>query len=238
MKIKEKLKNIDLYFITDSRLSRKTVLEDVKSALKAGVKIIQYREKEKNTGEMIEEAGKIAGLCRKNNALFIINDRVDVALAVDSDGVHLGSEDMPYHIARKILGYNKIIGLTAHDVKEAVWAEEAGADYAGVSPIFETRTKPDAGTPCGLELIEEVKEKIKIPFVAIGGINEINIKDVVRAGARSVAIISAIIAESDVEKACKKFRKIILNSCGLQDRGSCVSQDRNNCGLQDSKRED
>lgn len=215
MKIKEKLKNIDLYFITDSGLTRKTIIEDVESALRAGVKIVQYREKNKNTGAMIKEAEKIGRLCKKNSAIFIINDRVDVALAVDSDGVHLGIEDMPYHTARKLLGHNKVIGLTVHDTREAVEAERFGADYVGVSPVFETRTKSDAGIPGGLKLIKEVKEKIKIPFVAIGGINETNIKDVIGAGAKSAAIISAIVTESDVEEECRKFRKIILNSCGL-----------------------
>ncbi|MDD5601298.1 MAG: thiamine phosphate synthase [Actinomycetota bacterium] len=210
--MREELKNIDLYFITDSKLTKKTVIEDVKAALKAGVKIIQYREKEKNTAEMIKEAQKIAKLCKENNALFIINDRVDVALTVDADGVHLGDDDMPCHIARKILGNNKIIGLTVHNIKEAIEAERAGADYIGLSPIFETLTKSDAGMPAGLEFIKEVKEKIKIPFVAIGGINETNIEEVIRAGAKSTAIISAIVTKPDVEKECKKFRKIISDN--------------------------
>ncbi len=218
MKINEKLKNVDLYFITDSVLTKKTVIEDVKSALRAGVKIIQYRDKNKNTKEMIEEAGKICGLCRKKGALLIINDRVDVALAVDSDGVHLGSEDMPYRTARKILGDNRIIGLTVHNTEEAIAAERAGADYIGVSPVFNTSTKPDAGVPGGLKLIREAKEKIKISFVAIGGINETNIADVIAAGTKSAAIISAIVTKPDVEKECRKFRRIIINSCKLQDK--------------------
>ena len=209
--MREKLKKIDLYFITDSRLTKKTVLEDVESALKAGVKIVQYREKEKNTREMIEEAEKINRLCKKNNALFIINDRVDIALAVDADGIHLGNDDMPYHTARKILGNKKIIGLTVHNAGEAVKAEKEGADYIGVSPIFKTQTKTDAGKPGGIKLIEEIKCKVKIPFVAIGGINKTNIKDVLKAGAKSAAIISAIVTKADVKKECKKFRDIILN---------------------------
>jgi len=209
--MKEKLKDIDLYFITDSKLTKKTVLEDVKAAIKAGVKIIQYREKEKTTREMLEEAKKIGKLCKENNILFIINDRVDIALAVNADGIHLGNEDMPYSIARKLLGREKIIGLTVHNIHEAIEAEKIGADYVGVSPIFETKTKVDAGKPAGIELIKEVKEKLKIPFVAIGGINEKNIKSVLEAGAKSVAIISAITTKDNVEKECKKFRKIILD---------------------------
>jgi len=209
--MKEKLNDIDLYFITDSRLTGRTVLEDVGSAIHAGVKIIQYREKDLTTREMIDEAGKICRLCRENDVLFIINDRVDIALAVDADGVHLGNEDMPYEAARRILGNTKIIGLTVHDVGEAIEAERIGADYIGISPIFETTTKPDAGTPAGIDLIKYIKKAVKIPFVAIGGINQDNIKSVLEAGARSIAVISAIVTKDDVEKECKKFREVIIS---------------------------
>jgi len=209
--MKEKLEDMDLYFITDSRLTRKTVLEDVKSAIRAGVKIIQYREKNKSTRDMIKEAKKIGELCKKNDVLFIINDRIDIALAVDADGVHLGNEDMTYSTARKILGNKKIIGLTVHNIKEAVEAERIGADYVGVSPIFETKTKLDAGKPGGLKLIKDIKEVIKIPFVAIGGINENNLKSVIKAGAKSIVAISAIVTKADVEKECKKFREVIIS---------------------------
>jgi len=209
--MKEKLNDIDLYFITDSRLTGRTVLEDVGSAIRAGVKIIQYREKDLTTREMIDEAVKISQLCRENDVLFIINDRVDIALAVDADGVHLGNEDMPYEAARIILGNTKIIGLTVHDVGEAIEAERIGADYIGISPIFETTTKPDAGTPAGIDLIKYIKKAVKIPFVAIGGINQDNIKSVLEAGARSIAVISAIVTKDDVEKECKKFREVIIS---------------------------
>jgi thiamine-phosphate pyrophosphorylase len=216
---KELLNNIDLYFITDSNLTKKGILNDVKSAISAGVKIIQYREKEGTTREMFSKASAIKNMCVKANVLFIINDRVDIALATDADGVHLGDDDMPYHVARKLLGKNKIVGLTIHDLNEAKNAEVMGADYIGVSPIFKTTTKIDAGTPKGLNLIKEIKNNISIPFVAIGGINEDNIKSVLNAGAKSVAIISAIISKENVKEECKKFIDIILsyksykNSC-------------------------
>lgn len=209
---KELLNNIDLYFITDSSLTKRGVIEDVKSAVKAGVKIIQYREKNKSTREMIKEASEIKTICKQcklNDVLFIVNDSIDIALAVDADGVHLGNDDMPYHIARKLLGKNKIIGLTVHNLKEARYAQEVKADYIGVSPIFETKTKPDAGLPVGLELIKEIKSEIKIPIVAIGGINENNIESVLNLGAKSVAIISAIITKPSVENECRKFINII-----------------------------
>ena len=209
--MKEKLNDIDLYFITDSKLTRRTVTDDVMSAIRAGVKIIQYREKDLGSREMINEAETICKLCKKNNVLFIVNDRVDIALAVDADGVHLGNEDMRYSTARKILGNMKIIGLTVHDVSEALEAERIGADYIGISPIFETNTKSDAGMPAGIILIKHIKKMVKIPFVAIGGINRDNVKSVIEAGSRSVAVISAIITKDDVEKECKKFREVIIH---------------------------
>lgn len=211
---KQQLSKIDLYFITDSKLTRKSVVDDVSSAIKAGVRIIQYREKEKTTRDMLGEAVRVKKLCKQNDVLFIVNDRIDIVLAANADGVHLGNEDMPYEIARKILGREKIIGLTVHNIEEAIEAEKMGADYIGISPIFETKTKPDAGEPKGIKLIEEIKEKIKIPFVAIGGINESNIESVLKAGAKSVAIISAIVGKPDVGEECRKFRSIILEHIG------------------------
>jgi thiamine-phosphate pyrophosphorylase len=200
---KDKLKDIDLYFITDSKLTKKTILDDVKSAISGGVKIVQYREKEKPTKEMVEEALKIKKLCA-DDVIFLVNDRIDVALAVDADGVHLGQDDMPYETARKLLG-DKIIGLTIHNVEEAVDAEKIGADYLGVSPIFATTTKLDAGKPAGIKLIEDVKNAVNIPFTAIGGINLENIGQVAGAGAKSAVAISAIVTKDDVEKEVKKF---------------------------------
>lgn len=207
---KKNLNKIDLYFITDSKLTKKSVLDDVKAAIKADVKIIQYREKEKCTKDMIEEAKKIKEICGKSDVIFLIDDRVDVALAVNADGVHLGTGDMPYNTARKLLR-EKIIGLTIHNVEEAIEAEKLGADYVGVSPVFETKTKLDAGPAAGLQLIKDVKGKIRIPFVAIGGINLENLKSVLEAGAKSVVAISAIVTKDDVEEECKKFMSIIKN---------------------------
>jgi thiamine-phosphate pyrophosphorylase len=207
--LKEKLKDVDLYFITDSVLTRKTVLEDVEAAIRGGVKIIQYREKKAAAKQMVEEAVRIRDACRERGVIFLVNDRVDVAIAVDADGVHLGRDDMPYQEARKMLGDRKIIGLTAHNVEEAVEAERAGADYIGLSPIFRTDTKKDAGEPAGLKLIRDVKGKINIPFFPIGGINQENLKDVLEAGARGACMISAIVAKDDVEGEVKKVIGVI-----------------------------
>ncbi len=202
--MKPNLSNLGLYFITDGKLTKKTILDDVKAAIKSGIKIIQYREKEKSTRLMYQETKEIKKLCDKNNVLFIINDRIDICQAVDADGIHLGNDDIPYEKARQILK-NKIIGLTIHNVKEAIQAEKLGADYIGVSPIFETKTKDDAGPAAGLELIKDVKKAVNIPQVAIGGINMENIDKVIKAGATSAAVISAIITKDDVELECRKF---------------------------------
>jgi len=201
--MKPKLNEIDLYFITGSNLTKKTVLEDVKAAIDAGVKIIQYREKEKTKEAMLEESLEIKKLCQ-DKAILIINNDVDICQTINADGVHLGNDDMPYQEARKILN-GKIIGLTIHNVKEAIEAEKLGADYIGVSPIFETKTKLDAGKPAGIKLIEDVKKAVKLPLVAIGGINLENIDKVIDAGAQSAAVISAIITKDDVKAECKKF---------------------------------
>jgi thiamine-phosphate pyrophosphorylase len=193
------------YFITDSRLSKRNNIEDVKSAIKGGAEIVQYREKDKNLVEFLAEALVLKKICSESKVLFIINDSVSACLLADADGVHLGQDDMPLQTARNILGKNKIIGMTAHNVKEAIKAERKGADYLGVSPIFQTNTKLDAGPAAGLQLIKDVKKKVKIPCAAIGGINESNVDSVIEAGADMVSAISATVSKDNVEKAVKFF---------------------------------
>lgn len=194
------------YFITDNSLTKSGIAKDVEDAIKGGATIVQYREKSKDTGPMIEEARGIKKIC-KGKALFLINDRVDVCLAADADGVHLGQSDMSYTTARKLLG-EKIIGVTAHNLKEAKEAEAIGADYIGVSPIFETKTKNDAGMAVGLRTLKEVAEAMSIPVVAIGGIDLSNAKSVMDAGATTLCAISATVGK-DVEAEVKKFNEII-----------------------------
>ncbi|MDK2892639.1 thiamine phosphate synthase [Methanohalophilus sp.] len=205
---KSLLKNIDFYLVTDSGLSRKGTLSDVKSAVEAGCKIVQYREKAKSTKEMIEEAILIRKICG-DNAIFLVNDRIDVALAVGADGVHIGQEDMPIDLARNILGENKIIGLTVHNTDEAIEAERKGADYVGFSPIFDTTTKKDAGMGVGPERIQAVKTAIDIPIVAIGGINKDNCISVIENGADSLVAISAVVCSDDVRKETEYFIETI-----------------------------
>ena len=193
----KKLNDIDLYFVTDSCLSRKGIISDVKSAVEAGCKIVQYREKNKSTKEMISEAVAIKKIC-EGKAVFLVNDRVDVAIAVDADGVHIGQSDISFEDARKILGDDKIIGLTVHNLDEAVDAERIGARYVGLAPIFETDTKEDIMVPCGVCMIEKVRQGVSLPIVAVGGISKDNIGDVIQAGADSVVCISAVVGSDDV----------------------------------------
>lgn len=194
------------YFITDSILSKAGNLSDIKNAILAGTKVIQYRNKTGTSKELYEEAIKIKNIC--SDAIFLINDRIDIAQAVDVDGVHLGQDDIPLKAARRIMGGNKIIGVTVHNVPEAIEAENNGADYLGVSPVFYTGTKPDAGAPAGIELIKEIKKVSKLPVAAIGGINLSNASDVVSAGADALCAISAVVSAADVKCEIEKFQRL------------------------------
>lgn len=196
------------YFITDSSLSRAGNISDVKQAENCGVCAVQYRNKNAETKEMYIEALLLRETCC--NTLFLINDRVDIALAVDADGVHLGQSDMPYKVARKMLGPEKIIGITVHNLPEAMEAQRFGADYLGVSPIFKTATKFDAGKPGGIALIEEIRARVDIPLIAIGGINLANAAEVVRAGADGVCAISAVVTSEDVSREIKRFQEVFM----------------------------
>ena len=194
------------YFITDSGLSRAGNISDVRQAVACGVEVVQYRNKNAETREMFEEAFRLREICR--DALFLINDRIDIAMAAQADGVHLGQSDMPIAVARKLLGPDRIIGLTVHNLSEALEGERLGADYLGVSPIFQTATKPDAGKPAGITLIEEIRRHVEIPLVAIGGINHSNAADVIKAGADGLCAISCVVAGEDVGMEIKRFQDL------------------------------
>jgi thiamine-phosphate pyrophosphorylase len=202
------LKEIDFYLLTDSGLSKKGTLSDVKEAVESGCRIVQYREKNKSTKEMVLEASEIKRIC-SDKAIFLVNDRIDVALAVDADGIHIGQDDMPIEIARKLLGPDKIIGLSVHDREEAVQAEKNGADYVGFGPVFNTSTKKDAGKGIGPARIREVKAALTIPVVAIGGINKENCSSVVENGADSLVAISVVVCSDNVKKETKLFIDLI-----------------------------
>jgi len=202
------LKNMDFYLVTDSGLSRAGTVSDVERAVDAGCRIVQYREKRLDTRAMAGEAARLFELCA-GRALFLVNDRIDVALAVGADGVHIGQDDMPFAIARRLLGPEKIIGLTVHNIAEAVEAELLGADYVGLSPIYETSTKADAGKGCGLETVRAVRGSVSIPIVAIGGLSRANTADVIRAGADAAVAISAVVRAPDVAAETAAFIELI-----------------------------
>ena len=199
------------YFITDSGLSRAGNISDVKNALAAKVEVIQYRDKQANTKQIYEQALQIRKICRK--AIFLVNDRLDIALAVGADGLHLGGTDLPYRVARNLLGRKRIIGLTVHSLKEAQEAQRLGVDYLGVSPVFSTATKPDAGEPIGCNLIRKIKKSIRLPVVAVGGINLENASEVIRSGADSLCAISAVVTKADVRKEIERFQDLFRDNC-------------------------
>lgn len=194
------------YFVTDAGLSRAGNIPDVKNAVHAGVKVVQYRAKDLSTRMMIEEGRELRKICR--HILFLVNDRVDVCMACGADGVHLGQDDMSPVTARKLLGDGRVIGVTVHSVEEAVRAQRQGADYLGVSPIFPTKTKSDAGAAAGPGLIREIKTHVHLPVVAVGGINLVNARQVVEAGADCFCAISAVVTVNDVQSKIKKFQSI------------------------------
>ncbi|MFC1690768.1 thiamine phosphate synthase [Nanoarchaeota archaeon] len=210
--MKYNLGTLGVYLVTDRKLSKKPIGEAAKDAIVGGVKIIQYREKELSYEEKLKQAKKLRRLTKSFGVIYIINDDVKLAKEVDADGVHLGQDDMTYEEAREILGEDKIIGVTAHNSREAILAEGKKADYIALSPIFQTDTKKDAGKPAGIKLIEEVRAKVKTPLVAIGGINENNILQVARAGIKTIAMISAIITKDDVAGEIRKYNELILKN--------------------------
>jgi thiamine-phosphate pyrophosphorylase len=202
------------YFITDEVLSRAGNLHDVACAVAAGVRVVQYRRKMGRTSDLIAEACQLRKVC--SDTLFLVNDRVEVALASGADGVHLGQGDLPYDEARNLLGPHKIIGITVHDLAEALAAEARGADYLGVSPIFSTSTKIDAGAPIGVELVTEIRRRVSLPLVAIGGITLDNAAAVIEAGADGVCAISAVITKTDVRAEIEKFQALFRCDWGLR----------------------
>jgi len=177
-----------------------TSVELAKRVIDEGADAIQFRHKGCYTRENFHAAEQIAELCKKASIPFFINDRVDLALALNASGAHLGQTDLPLRDARKILGYHKLIGGTASSLEEALAAESCGADYLGFGHIFPTQSKQKDYPPIGLEAISKVKKQIQIPLIAIGGINEDNVQSVIRAGADGVAIISSAIKTKEIKK--------------------------------------
>jgi thiamine-phosphate pyrophosphorylase len=196
--------DFNLYLVTDRKLTGGRELVDVVAqALAGGVKAVQLREKDLGGGELFQLAERLKDVCARHRARLFINDRVDVALAVDADGVQLGGASMPVGAARSLLGEAKFIGASIHTLEEARDAERAGADFLLFGPVYFTPSKAAYGAPQGLKRLKEVVEKISIPVYAIGGISADNVETIGETGARGVALISAIIAAPDPAAAAQ-----------------------------------
>ena len=189
--------DLSLYLVTDRALTAgRDTVNVVAAALRGGVSCVQLREKHATTREFLEEARAVKTLLDTLDkpVPLIINDRLDVALAVQADGVHLGQKDMPITDARRIAGNTMIIGISAECLDDALAAERDGADYVGVSPVYATPTKTDTAPPLGLSGLHQIRQAVSLPLVGIGGINGNNALDVLRAGADGVAVVSAIVS--------------------------------------------
>jgi thiamine-phosphate pyrophosphorylase len=199
-----------LCVITDPSLARGLSHFDIAmQAVDGGASMIQLRDKMTGPRQLLSEAREIARLCRARGVCFIVNDRLDLALAADADGVHLGQDDLPPKAARTILGRDKFLGVSTHSLEQAIWAAEQGADYLGIGPIFATGTKATGYEPRGCDIIRQLRTRIDLPLVAIGGITLSNVGEIVRAGATGVAVISAIVGADDITAATAAFATAI-----------------------------
>ncbi|HDZ88069.1 MAG TPA: thiamine phosphate synthase [Nitrospirae bacterium] len=199
-----------IYLITDGKkCPEDRLVKSIESALKSGIKAVQLREKDLSVRELVDYAHKIRDLTKKYNALFFVNDRVDVAMSVGADGVHLGQQSIPVKVVRSIAGEGFMIGVSAHGYDEAIEAQEAGADFITLGPVYETPSKIKYGNPIGIDAFKYVSNKIKIPVFAVGGINEKNIEEVIKAGASGVAMISAILNADDIGLETEKIVKLM-----------------------------
>jgi thiamine-phosphate pyrophosphorylase len=195
-----------VYLIADRRLAQQQKLEHVvRAAIQGGATVVQLREKEGSTQEMVELGRVLHALTRSAGVPFIVNDRLDVALAIDAEGVHMGQDDMPVVIARRLLGPDRILGVSAGTVAEARQAQQEGADYLGVGDVYGTSSKADADIPIGLRGLSEIAQAVSIPVVGIGGITPQNAKAVIQAGASGVAVISAILGAADPKEAAQRL---------------------------------
>ncbi len=207
-----------LYLVTNRDLSRnRSNCEIVASAIRGGVSCVQIREKNCSTRKFIKEAKELKKLLTPHSIPLIVNDRIDVALAVEADGIHLGQTDMLVTDARRIVGRNMIIGISAESLDDAIKAENQGADYLGLSPVFATSTKTDTAPPLGLRGIAEIRSRVTIPLVGIGGINSSNARDVIEAGADGIAVVSAIVAAHIPEQAARNLLELIISARREED---------------------
>ncbi len=199
-----------LYLVTDRELAGARPLpEIVRSGVAAGVSVVQLRDKESSTRRMIELAEELLAITRPASIPLIVNDRVDVALAVGAEGVHVGQDDMPAAMARRLLGPHKILGVTAATPAQALEAMADGADYIGCNAVFFTPTKVDTGLPSGIEGFRRLAHSVPLPVIAIGGVKAHNAAALIRAGAAGVAVVSAVMAADDPGDAARGLRAVV-----------------------------
>jgi thiamine-phosphate pyrophosphorylase len=199
-----------IYALTSELHSQgRSNIEVSREILASGVAILQYREKAKKVREMYEECLVLRAMTQQAGALFIINDHLDLALAVGADGVHIGQDDLPLSKVRELLGPDLLIGVSTHSPAQAQAAVNGGADYIGVGPLFTTHTKIDVCDPVGLNYLDYVIKNLAIPFVAIGGIKEHNLAEVIKTGARTVAFVTEIVGSPDIPGKIKSLQRIM-----------------------------
>jgi thiamine-phosphate pyrophosphorylase len=206
-----KIPELSLYLITDRHqtLGRNllTVLEE---AIRGGVRAIQLREKDLSAKELYALAQEVRKLTEVAGVKLFINDRVDVALAVEADGVHLGQQSLPPRVVRRLIG-NKLLGVSTHNLQEALQAQDSGADFITFGPLFFTPSKAPYGKPVGLEALKEVRKFISVPILGLGGIKKDSVREVLLAGADGISVISAILCASDVYQAAKELTEVVLS---------------------------
>lgn len=204
--------DFNLYLITDRRgCCGRDIALVVEESLKGGVKAVQLREKDLSSRDLYELALVMRKLTLRYNAGLFINDRVDIALAVDADGVHLGESSLPIHLARKVLGKRSLIGVSCHNQVNAVAAQDFGADFITYGPVFHTPSKAVYGPPVGLDRLREVTPLLRIPVFALGGITSRNTRQVLDAGAHGIALISAVIAAENPREEAKTLLSLLTN---------------------------
>ena len=203
------MKELKLYLVTDSDILRgRDFYNCIEEALKGGVTMLQLREKNASGKEFLEKAIKLRELTKKYNVKFIINDRVDIAMLCDADGVHVGQSDIPANKVRELMGEDKIVGVSARTVEEAIRAKENGADYLGVGAMFNTRTKLDTKS-VSIEKLKEIKERVELPLVAIGGLSLSNIDKLKECNIDGYAVVSAILGAENIKLECEKWSEKI-----------------------------
>ncbi len=207
-----------LYVITDRDLAGGLEHEEIaKRAVEGGADIIQLRDKTMDDRHLLATAVRIREIASSAGALFIVNDRPDIALASCADGVHLGQDDMPLDIVRRMAPKDLIIGVSVGSVEQAVKAEKEGADYIALSPLFDTGSKSDAGKGRGLTMLRSIRDAVQIHLFAIGGVNKENAEDVIMSGADGVAVISAVVSQTDIAAAARELRSELMEALELRN---------------------